>query len=78
MSINGFPIQILLLKSKEERTEVICRLLSLSLILLFHNCDRKLEQDFRKYSFNHILKVCKALLKNQHVLLKAYKDETFL
>ena len=28
MSINGFPIQILLPKSKEERTEVISRLLS--------------------------------------------------
>ena len=27
MSINGFPIQILLPKSKEERTEVISRLL---------------------------------------------------
>ena len=28
MSINGFPIPILLLESKEERTEVISRLLS--------------------------------------------------
>ena len=28
MSINGVPIQILLPKSKEERTEVISRLLS--------------------------------------------------
>ena len=78
MSINGFPIQILLLKSKEEWTEVICRLLSLLLTLLFYNCDRKLEQNFRKYSFNHILKVCKALLKNQHVLLKECKHMTFL
>ena len=33
--------------------------------------------EFRKYSFNHILKVCKALLKNQHVLLKARKHVTF-
>ena len=29
MSINGFPIQILLPKSKEERTEVISILLSI-------------------------------------------------
>ena len=28
MAINGFPIQIVLPKSKEERTEVISRLLS--------------------------------------------------
>ena len=28
MSINGFPVQILLRKSKEERTEVTSRLLS--------------------------------------------------
>ena len=32
---------------------------------------------FRKHSFNHILKVCTALLKNQHVLLKARKHVTF-
>ena len=34
--------------------------------------------EFRKYSFNHILKVCKALLKSQYVLLKARKHVTFL
>ena len=87
MSINGFPIQILLPKSKEERTEVISRLLSLLLhtnhknICTFLNIFILVPQlcyKFRKYSFNHILKVCKALLKNQHVLLKGFKHETFL
>ena len=34
--------------------------------------------EFRKPSFNHILKVCQALLKNQHVLLKACKHVIFL
>ena len=33
--------------------------------------------EFRKYSFNHILKVCKALFKSQHVLLNACKHVTF-
>ena len=33
---------------------------------------------FRKYSFNQILKVCTALLKSQHVLLKACKHVTLL
>ena len=28
------------------------------------------RHEFRKYSFNHISKICKALLKSQHVLLK--------
>ena len=78
MSING-PIQILLHKSKKERTEVISRLLftfvrhklqeylSFSNIFsyLFHN------YDVTSYSLNHILKVCKVSLKNQHALLKA-------
>ena len=88
MSINGFPIQILLPKSKEKRTEVISRLLSLLLHTNYKNIWTFLNifilvpqlwcHEFRKYSFNHILKVCKALLKNQHVLLKACKHETFL
>ena len=79
MSING-PIQILLHKSKEERTEVISRLLFTFVTLklqeylnfsnifsyLFHN------YDVTSYSLNHILQsVCKVSLKNQHVLLKA-------
>ena len=84
MSINGFPIQILLPKSKEERTEVISRLLStfvthklqeylnfsihfLKFSELFKYIFILVSQlwchDFRKYLFNHILKVCKALLK---------------
>ena len=37
MSINGFPIQFLLPKSKEERTEVISRLLSLLLHTNYKN-----------------------------------------
>ena len=37
MSINGFPIQILLPKSKKERTEVISRLLSLLLHTNYKN-----------------------------------------
>ena len=37
MSINGFPIQILLPKSKEERTKVICRLLPLLLHTNYKN-----------------------------------------
>ena len=99
MSINGFPIQILLPKSKEERTEVISRLLSifvknklqehltfsihsLNFSELFQYIFILVSQSrchkFRKYSFNHILKVCKALLKGQHVLLKACKHVTFL
>ena len=36
-AINGFPIQILLPKSKEERTEVISRLLSLLLLTNYKN-----------------------------------------
>ena len=99
MSINGFPIQILLPKSKEERTKVISRLLStfvtqklqehLNFSIHFLNFSEIFQyifilvsqlccHEFRKYSFNHILKVCKALLKNQHVLLKACKHVTFL
>ena len=87
LSKNGFPIQILLPKFKEEQTEVISRLLSLLLHTNYKNIWTFLNifilvpqlwcQEFRKYSFDHILKVCKALLKN-HVLLKAYKHETFL
>ena len=86
MSINGVPIQILLPKSKEERTEVISRLLStfvthklqehLNFSLHFLNFSELFQyifilvsqlwcHEFRKHSFNHILKVCKALLKNQ-------------
>ena len=95
---NGFPIQILLPKSKEERTEVISRLLStfvthklqehLNFSLHFLNFSELFQyifilvsqlwcHEFRKYSFNHILKVCKALLKSQHVLLKTCKHVTF-
>ena len=84
MSINGFPIQILLPKSKEEWTEVIFRLLStfvthklqehLNFFINFLNFFELFQYIFilvsqlwchncRKHSFNHILKVCKALLK---------------
>ena len=87
MSINGFPIQTSLPKSTEEQTEVISRLLSLSLHTNYKNIWTFLNifillpqlwcQEFRKCSFGHILKVSKALLKN-HVLLKASKHETFL
>ena len=62
MSINGFPIQILLHKSKEKSREVISR-------LLFTFASRKLQENlnfsknicftiiihkFRKYSINYI------------------------
>ena len=73
----------LLLKSKEERTEVISRFLfpfvahelqkHLNFSYLFHNYDVT-----SLVSFNHILEVSKALLKNEHVLLKACKHVTFL
>ena len=99
ISINGFPIPILQPKSKEERTEVISRLLStfvthklqehLNFSLHFLNFSELFQyifilvsqlwcHEFRKHSFNHILKVCKGLLKNQHVVLKACKHVTFL
>ena len=88
MSINGFPIQILLPKSKKKRTEVISRLLPLLLHTNYKNIWTFLNiliivpqlwcHWFRKNSFDHMLKVCKALLKNQHILLKANKHETFL
>ena len=99
MSINGFPIQNLLPKSKEEQTEVMSSLLStfvthklqehfnfsinfLKFSELFQYIFILVSQlwchEFRKHSFNHILKVCKGLLKNQHVVLKACKHVTFL
>ena len=75
LPINGFPIQILLPKSKEERTEVISRLLPtfitcklqehLNFSELFQYIFILVTQlchEFRKHLFNHILKVCKALL----------------
>ena len=34
--------------------------------------------EFRKYSFNHVLKVCRSLFKRQHALLKACKHVTSL
>ena len=34
--------------------------------------------EFRKYSFNHVLKVCRSLFKSQHALLKACKHVTSL
>ena len=34
--------------------------------------------EFIQHSFDHILKIYKALLKNQHVLLRACKPVTFL
>ena len=98
MSVNGFPLQILLSKSKEEWTEVISRLLStfvshklqeqLNFSLHFLNFSEVFQyifilvsqlwcHEFIKHSFNHILKIRKVLLKNQHVLSKAYKHVTF-
>ena len=83
MSINGFAIQILLPKSKVERTVVISRLLSLLLhtnyknisafLIHFYTCFTIVMSRVQKI-FNHILKVYKVLLKNQHVLLKACKN----
>ena len=46
MSINGFPIQFLLSKSKEEWAEVISRLLS----LLLHKITRTFEL-FKTFSY---------------------------
>ena len=46
MSINGFPIQFLLSKSKEEWAEVISRLLS----LLLHTITRTFEL-FKTFSY---------------------------
>ena len=82
MSINGFPIQILLSKSKEERTEVISRLLSLLLHTNYKNIWSFLNifilvpqlwcHEFRKHSFNN-----SSFVKKSTVLLKAYKHQTF-
>ena len=99
MDYVNFPVQILLRKSKEERTEVTSRLLAtfvthklqehlnfsmsfVSFCELFQYIFILVSQlwchEFRKYLFNHILKVCKALLKSQHVLLEVCKHVTFL
>ena len=43
MSINGFPIQILLPKSKEERAEVIPRLLSTFVTFVAHKLQEHLN-----------------------------------
>ena len=72
-----FKYPNLLPKSKEERTEVISRLL---FTFVAHKLQKHLNSSntfsylFKKYSitFNHILKVCKTLLKNQHVLLDLF------
>ena len=79
MSING-PIQILLHKSKEERTEAISRLLftfvtrklqehlnfSNIFSYLFHNYDATSLENIQSY-----FESMQGVVKNEHVLLKA-------
>ena len=51
MSINGFPIQILLPKSKEERTEVISILLS---IFVTHKLQEHLNFSIQFLKFSEL------------------------
>ena len=54
MSINGFPIQILLPKSKEERAEVISRLLSTFVTFVTHKLQEHLNFSIHFLNFSEL------------------------
>ena len=85
----SFQIQILLPKFKEGQIEATSYTQIIRTFELFYTFSELFQYifilasqlwclKFRKCSFSPILNVCKAFLKSQHVLLKAWKHVIFL
>ena len=84
MSINGFPIQILLPKSKEERTKVISRLLSFLLqtncknictfLIHFHTCFTIMMSQVQKIFIQSIVTRCLKAIKS--ILIHEYQHKS--
>ena len=65
MSINGFPIQILLPKSKEEWTEVLSRLLS---IFVTHKLQENLNFSLYFLNFSELFQYIFILVSQSDVM----------